>query len=156
MDHNNLNLRIRSDLRKPLIQVLEPLFKSSLESRGWLTTTVSTTMFSPEVAPPSHGHSLRPKRSRRTGSDDSIKLPRAKRRRSALRRDTFEPLSDLSPNEVAVSTNRNISTNGHLPEDKSEHDVAVPAPKELTFRAAKKPEKRADRGSGTMTLVGVV
>ena len=110
-------------------------------------------MFSPEAPTPSHGHSLRPKRSRQTGSDDSIKLHRAKRRRSALRKDTFEPLSDLSPNEVAVSTNGNIAMNGHAAEDKAEHNVTLPAAKELTFRTAKKGEKRSDRGSGTMTLV---
>lgn len=110
-------------------------------------------MFSTESAPPSHGHSLRPKRSRRAGSDDSLKLPRAKRRRSALRRDTFEPLSDLSPNEVSVSSNGSISMNGHAPEAKYEHDGALPAPKELTLRAAKKGEKRTERGSGAVTLV---
>ncbi|ERF75645.1 hypothetical protein EPUS_04625 [Endocarpon pusillum Z07020] len=109
-------------------------------------------MFSTESAPPSHGHSLRPKRSRRAGSDDSLKLPRAKRRRSALRRDTFEPLSDLSPNEVAVSSNGSILMNGHAPEDKYEHDGALAAPKELTLRAAKKGEKRTERGSGAVTL----
>jgi pyruvate dehydrogenase complex dehydrogenase (E1) component len=110
-------------------------------------------MFSAEATPPSHGHSLRPKRSRRAGSDDSLKLPRAKRRRSALRRDTFEPLSDLSPNEVAATANDNKSMNGHAPEDKPERDDAVSVPKELTLRTAKKAEKRLERGSGTMTLV---
>lgn len=113
-------------------------------------------MFSPDAPTPSHGHSLRPKRARQTGSDDSIKLHRAKRRRSALRKDTFEPLSDLSPNEVAVSSNGNVTMNGHAPEDKPEHEVTLPAAKELTFRAAKKAEKRSDRGNGTMTLVSSV
>jgi hypothetical protein len=112
-------------------------------------------MFSPDAPTPSHGHSLRPKRSRRAGSDDSIKLPRAKRQRSALRRDTFEPLSDLSPNEVAASANGRISMNGHAPEQKNEDNDAVPLPatKELTLRAGKKAEKRSERGSGTMMLV---
>ncbi len=112
-------------------------------------------MFTTEGPPPSHGHSLRPKRSRRAGSDDSIKLPRAKRRRSALRRDTFEPLSDLSPNEVAASANANVGINGHASEDKSEQDGAFSAAKELTLRSAKKAEKRTERGSGTMTLVSM-
>jgi hypothetical protein len=112
----------------------------------------AASMFSTETPPPPHGHSLRPKRSRRAGSDDSIRLPQAKRRRSALRRDTFEPLNDISPNEVAVSANGSL-TNGHAPADKSEFDGAPPASKELTLRAAKKVDKRNERGNGTLTLV---
>lgn len=110
-------------------------------------------MFSVEAPPPSHGHSLRPKRSRRAGSDDSIRLPRAKRRRSALRRDTFQPLSDLSPNEVTASANGDITLNGHAPEDEATTADAFPAAKGLALRAAKSVEKRLERGSGTLTLV---
>lgn len=110
-------------------------------------------MFSAEAFLSSHGHSLRPKRSRRAGSDDSIRLPRAKRRRSALRRDTFEPLSDLSPNEVTASANGNITLNGHAPEDKPIDEDAFPAAKELTLRAARSAEKRLERESGYVTLV---
>jgi hypothetical protein len=44
--------------------------------------------------------------------------------------------------------------NGHASEDKPESNVIISPPaKELTLRAAKKPEKRTERGSGTMTLV---
>jgi hypothetical protein len=53
---------------------------------------------------------------------------------------------------VAVNANGNLSINGHAPGALSEHDGHLPA-KELTLRAAKKPEKRSERGSGTMTLV---
>lgn len=54
---------------------------------------------------------------------------------------------------MAISENGSIPINGHPPEDNSEHDAAFPRLKELTFRAAKKVEKRSERGSGTMTLV---
>lgn len=129
------------------------LSNPSLETDKALHSNPSAAnMFSTESPPPSHGHSLRPKRSRRAGSDDSIKLPLAKRQRSALRRDTFEPLNDISPNEVAVSANGSL-TNGHAPADKPEFDGAFSASKELTLRAAKKVDKRNERGSGTMTLV---
>ena len=110
-------------------------------------------MFSTEAPPPLHGHSLRPKRSRHAGSDDSIKLPRAKRQRSALRRDTFEPLGDLSPNEVAVSANGNALINDQAAEDQYEHDSAFSVARELTLRAARMAEKTPERGNETTTLV---
>lgn len=100
-------------------------------------------MFSPD---PSRAQSLRPKRNRQTtGTDDTIKLPQAKRKRSALRRDTFEPLTEASLNEVA---GREIT------EDKSNGHATPPIqPREITIRG-KKPEKRSERaaGSATMTL----
>jgi hypothetical protein len=131
------------------LQVSNP---SSESDKTLFSYSSTANMFSTETPPPSHGHSLRPKRSRRAGSDDSIKLPQAKRRRSALRRDTFEPLNDISPNEVAVSANGSL-TDGHAPADTSEFDGAFSASKELTLRAAKKVDKRNERGSGTLTLV---
>ena len=138
------------------VEAPEPSFKRLPAFIQRAQNSLSAVMFSPEATPPSHGHSLRPKRSRLTGSDDSIKLPRAKRRRSALRRDTFEPLSDLSPNEVAVGANSDITIDGHPPEHKSDHNVGYSAPKELTFRAAKKADKRGERGGGAMVLVSAV
>jgi hypothetical protein len=136
-------------------QARESLLETPEQELSWLLLPTAAKMFSPDARLPSHGHSLRPKRSRRAGSDDSIKLPRAKRRRSALRKDTFEPLSDLSPNEVAVRANGDITMNGHAPGDKPDQDDTFHVQKELTLRAAKKADKRSERGSGTTTLVGV-
>lgn len=101
-------------------------------------------MFSPD---PARAQSLRPKRNRQTaGSDDTIKLPQAKRKRSALRRDTFEPLAEASLNEVAGREKTEEKSNGHsTPPSQSV---------EITIRG-KKPEKRSERasaGSAALTL----
>lgn len=98
-------------------------------------------MFSPD---PSRIQSLRPKRTRQiTGPEDSIKLPQAKRKRSALRRDTFEPLAEASLNEVAGREKIDEKSNGHA--------TATPTAqvKELTIRGAKKPEMRSERAAGS-------
>ncbi|KAK4939610.1 hypothetical protein LTR10_020110 [Elasticomyces elasticus] len=95
-------------------------------------------MFSPDA---SRIQSLRPKRTRQTsGPEDSIKLPQAKRKRSALRRDTFEPLAEASLNEIAGREAADEKTNGHLTQ-------AVQT-RELTLRGSKKPEKRSERTAG--------
>ncbi len=109
-------------------------------------------MFSPDAT--THSHSLRPKRHRQAaGSDDSIKLPQAKRKRSALRRDTFvEPLTEASLNEIAGREIGSPKANGHVPDGK----VIPAAPdtqlKELSIRGNKKTDKRSERGPGTLTL----
>ncbi|KAL6243077.1 hypothetical protein RBB50_010177 [Rhinocladiella similis] len=96
-------------------------------------------MFSPDA---SRVQSLRPKRTRpSSGPEDSIKLPQAKRKRSALRRDTFEPLAEASLNEIAGREAADEKPNGHTP--------APVHQKELTLRGAKKTEKRSDRSAGT-------
>lgn len=100
---------------------------------------------------PSHKHSLRSKRTRQAvGNDDSVKLPLTKKRRSALRRDTFEPLTDVSLNEVAgrESSEKPEKTNGHVVEPKRSASQS----RELTLRGAKKGEKRSERGGGLLTL----
>ena len=95
-------------------------------------------MFSTDV---SRRESLRPKRTRHAAEpEDSIKLPQAKRKRSALRRDTFEPLTDASINEVAGHDVVEGKSNGHA--------VATAPARELTLRGAKKPDKR-DRAANT-------
>lgn len=95
-------------------------------------------MFSPDA---SRIQSLRPKRTRQaSGPEDSIKLPQAKRKRSALRRDTFEPLAEASLNEIAGRETVDEKTNGHL--------TPSAQPKELTLRGSKKTEKRSERTAG--------
>jgi hypothetical protein len=110
-------------------------------------------MFSPDAAPTPHTHSLRPKRARQTGSEDSIKLPRAKKQRSALRRDTFEPPTDANLAEVASGDGDRPSMNGHLGEVKHSTNGAPEPGRQLTLRGGKKADKRSERGHGTVLLV---
>lgn len=108
-------------------------------------------MFPPET--PSHSHLLRSKRGRQTlGSDDSVKLPATKKRRSALRRDTFEPLSESSVNELAGRAHKEGQSNGALVEPSSKPPRSASQSRELTLRGGKKTEKRSERGSGLLTL----
>ena len=109
-------------------------------------------MFSPDAA---STHSLRPKRTRHAaGNDDSVKLPQAKRKRSALRRDTFEPLAEASVNEIAGRQNAESlrKTNGHAPESKTTSTRPATQSKELTLRGGKKTDKRSERGATSLLL----
>ena len=111
-------------------------------------------MFSPDVSLPSTAHHLRPKRSRRQGSDESVKLPLAKKRRSALRKDTFEPLKDgPEDRETGSAPNGNPRSMGQTSEDKPSTAVASARPTELTFRGGKKAEKRLERQDESFVLV---
>ncbi|KAL2423333.1 Nucleoporin [Exophiala dermatitidis] len=99
-------------------------------------------MFSPEASRP---QSLRPKRTRQAaGQDDSVKLPQAKRKRSALRKDTFEPLTEASINEVAGRETNNEK--GH------ENTTQASTVRDLALRGGKKHEKRAT-GSSNAALI---
>ena len=105
-------------------------------------------MFSPDVT--SHGHGLRPKRSRQaTEADDSLKLPQAKRKRSALRKDTFEPLAEVSGNE---NTSRTDEPNGQSVEPTKPAVAPGGSTKNLAFRSSKKTDKRTDRVNAAFTL----
>lgn len=101
-------------------------------------------MFSPD---PARAQSLRPKRNRQTaGTDDTIKLPQAKRKRSVLRRDTFEPLAEASLNEVAGREKPEEKSNGHSTPPSQQLEITI---------RGKKPEKRSERaaaGSAALTL----
>ncbi|RMZ83877.1 hypothetical protein DV737_g1446, partial [Chaetothyriales sp. CBS 132003] len=115
-------------------------------------------MFSPDVASNSHSH--RPKRTRHaTGTDDIVSLPLAKRKRSALRRDTFEPLNEASVNEIV---GRPAAESSKPPRDVTETAAPEPQPsipsvpsvpsRELTLRGGKKAEKRSERGAASLLL----
>ncbi|KIW85327.1 hypothetical protein Z517_00717 [Fonsecaea pedrosoi CBS 271.37] len=96
-------------------------------------------MFSADT---SRTQSLRPKRTRQAaGPEDSLKLPQAKRKRSALRRDTFEPPAESKVGDLGGKDAAEVKSNGHA--------VIVAPTKELTLRGAKKAEKRADRAVNT-------
>lgn len=109
-------------------------------------------MFSPDTS--AHTHSLRPKRTRQAaGNDDSVKLPHAKRKRSALRRDTFvEPLAEASLNEIAGRQSVGTKRNGHTQEDTAVAAVSPMQARELSIRGVKKADKRSERGTGALTL----
>jgi len=101
---------------------------------------------------PSHSHLLRSKRNRTSGTDDSIKLPATKKRRSALRRDTFEPLTQSSLNGIAGRPHSDAETNGAPVEPEQRPARTASQIRELTLRGGKKTEKRSERGTGLLTL----
>ncbi|KAK5956335.1 hypothetical protein OHC33_002911 [Knufia fluminis] len=101
---------------------------------------------------PSNSRLLRSKRNRTSGTDDSVKLPATKKRRSALRRDTFEPLTASSLNEIAGRTQPDAKTNGAAAEPAQRPPRSTSQSRELTLRGGKKTEKRSERGSGLLTL----
>lgn len=110
-------------------------------------------MFSPDVSVHPNVASLRnPRRRQRTSSDDSIKPPKAKRQRSALRQDTFEPPYDANVNGLAGPANGDVSLNGHAPEEVPPANGGVSS-KDLALRGPKKQERRGERGDGTVVLV---
>lgn len=102
----------------------------------------------------SSSHLLRSKRNRTSANDDSIKLPATKKRRSALRRDTFEPLTESSLNEIAgrADSRSDNKTNGAPVEPSQNPPRTASQTRELTLRGGKKTEKRAERGAGLLTL----
>lgn len=111
-------------------------------------------MFSSDAA--NHTHSLRSKRTRQVaGTDDSIKLPQAKRKRSALRRDTFvEPLTEASLDEIADRETAQPKINGNTSDPKPARSISSNGTmhQSLSIRGSKKSDKRSERGLGALTL----
>lgn len=110
----------------------------------------------------SHNHQLRSKRVRNaSANDDSVKLPATKKRRSALRRDTFEPLAESSINELANQTATRAQSPSHA-DSKTNGNVVKPTreippqdmlqTRDLTLRGSKKTEKRSEKGTGLSAL----
>ncbi|RMD44455.1 hypothetical protein DV735_g616, partial [Chaetothyriales sp. CBS 134920] len=107
-------------------------------------------MFSPDVA--SHSHSLRPKRTRPPAStDDNVSLPLAKRKRSALRRDTFEPLNEASTEIAAQPTVESFRKTRDATETRAA-EAQPAASSVLAVRGGKKGEKRPERGATSLLL----
>lgn len=94
---------------------------------------------------------LRSKRTRNTSTpDDSARRqPPAKKRRSALRRDTFEPVNGSTVNELADQALSGTPANGSVTQPNQQHDAEVRA---LAFRGGKKNEKRIEKNVGLLTL----
>lgn len=97
-------------------------------------------------------HQTRSKRGRQSNNDDSVKLPATKKRRSALRRDTFEPLAQSSLNELAAINEKDAKSNANGSVVASRIPRNTPPPRELALRGGKKTEKRSERGLGLLTL----
>ena len=81
-----------------------------------------------------------------------MKPPQAKKRRSALRKDLFEPLPAGHQNKASRDTNGHASANGHLPEAGSDENGALAEVRELTLRGAKKAGKRSEKGTDETRL----
>jgi hypothetical protein len=98
-------------------------------------------MFAPDATVRSAVSSLRnPRRRQRTNSDESVKLPKAKRQRSVLGEDSFGLRAfTASEQESSVDADPNTYTAGI-------------AQKDLALRGPKRPEKRTE-SDGIVTLV---
>lgn len=110
-------------------------------------------MFSPDAVLQPSSNGARPKRTRRAGSEDSVKLPQAKKRRSALRKDTFEPPSNALIDNTPKIANGHPSANGHTPEERNHKNGGLQETKEITIRGTRKHEKRGEKAAGVITLV---
>lgn len=113
-------------------------------------------MFAPDAsihaAPPSQRN---PRRRQRTHSDDSFGVrPPAKRVRTPLAHDTFEPVSDRQTNGHASVS---LVTNGHAISGRSTRDASSDTTS-LAYRVGKKQEreKRGGQGDGSVVLVSTV
>ncbi|KAL9624880.1 MAG: hypothetical protein Q9160_000927 [Pyrenula sp. 1 TL-2023] len=110
-------------------------------------------MFSPDAVLQPSANNSRPKRTRRAGSEDSVKLPQAKKRRSALRKDTFEPPSNAPIDDAPKVANGHLSANGHSPEELNHKNGVLQETKEITLRGARKHEKRGEKAAGVITTI---
>jgi len=113
-------------------------------------------MFSPDASiqtvPPSQRN---PRRRQRTHSDDSFGIrPPAKRVRTPLAHDTFEPFSDQQTNGHATES---LVANGHAVAGRSTRDASSDTTS-LAYRVGKKQEreKRGGHGDGSVVLVSLV
>lgn len=94
---------------------------------------------------------LRSKRHRQTASgDDSVKLPLAKKRRSALHPDTFEPPSGPAPSHKIEPHSNDSQLNGSIHHDK--RSISATQTQDLALRGSKKTEKRLEKGTGQQIL----
>lgn len=106
-------------------------------------------MFSPDPLLPASGNpsTRNPRRRQRTHSDENgLILPKAKKRRSALTRDTF-----VKPEDVEPTPNGLITMNGS-----ADKDSKVPStdPKELPVRTLRKASLRGSgKADGSLVLV---
>lgn len=120
---------------------------------GWPPGWVHVEMFSPDASthagPPSQRN---PRRRQRTQSDDSFGIrPPAKRVRTPIAHDTFEPVSDQQTNGHATES---LVANGHAASGRVTRDASSDTTS-LAYRVGKKQEreKRGGHGDGSTVLV---
>lgn len=109
-------------------------------------------MFAPDVIAHSTSSLRNPRRRQRTSSDDSVKLPKAKRQRSVLRQDTFDP-----PDIAALRDGERVSQPSQQSASVEESSITSNEDvfqRQLTIRGPKKTEKSGDSVDGTVILVG--
>ncbi|KAL1998440.1 hypothetical protein VTN02DRAFT_6182 [Thermoascus thermophilus] len=109
-------------------------------------------MFAPDAAVHSVSSLRNPRRRQRTNSDDSVKYPKAKRQRSLLREDTFEPPRcsgtecDGYKQSCEAQTSAAPASSSIVSEDN------IIAQKQLVLRGPKKADKQGDHTNGTVIL----
>ena len=134
-------------------------------------------MFSPQdaVQNPTITSLRNPRRRQRTSTtEDSVKQPKTKRQRSALKKDTFLPPGNANEDDAQFASGypdeEGAVMNGGNNDDGDTaavvngdalgggHDLRSgnDALRELTFRGPKKAEKRGQRGDGLMALVCLI
>lgn len=106
-------------------------------------------MFSPEAT-------LQPAAStrgnrRRKQRDESLQLPKAKRQRSALKQDTFQPLENVNINELGGPVDGDVGIHSPMPEEKAQSNGAGTT-KQLSLRG----RNEADRGDSREGAVALV
>lgn len=109
-------------------------------------------MFAPDVTAHTTSSLRNPRRRQRTSSDDSVKFPKAKRQRSALRQDTFDP-----PDVATLGDGEHVSESSQQSASVEESGITSSEDvfqRQLTLRGPKKTEKSGDNVDGTVILVG--
>lgn len=110
-------------------------------------------MFVPKAALTSTGSLRNPRRRQRTGSDDSVKLPSAKRQRSALRNGDTRAYSESKGGHRSSDE----SSGFPMPSNSDERDTSVvdafSSPQEIPIRVLQKPEKEVKKPDSTLVLV---
>jgi nuclear pore complex protein Nup133 len=111
-------------------------------------------MFVPDTTAHSTASLRNPRRRQRTNSDDSVKLPKAKRQRSALRVNRFDP-------SAIAALEHSEPVSQQVPQTASVLETGVTSNSDLfqghlTLRGPKKAEKPGDNVDGTVVLVGLL
>lgn len=106
-------------------------------------------MFVPKTTPSLTGSSLNSRRRQRTGSDESVKPPKAKRQRSVLRQDNLHSQNAV---EETLFTPSEYQISAELNEFNSMAADRASKEKQIVVRGPKKTEQD-DSPNGTIVLV---
>jgi nuclear pore complex protein Nup133 len=111
-------------------------------------------MFAPDAATHLSSSTRNPRRRQRPSLDDSIQPPRAKRQRSVLRQDTFEPTIITSSSLTKQSTD--IEHKSPSPLQSRSTSLADGLEAHLAFRGPKNIEQSSSKKDGTVVIVGAL